>query len=54
MGQWIAVLEKMPLIIPTNKIYLFWNIFSILAIICNLFIFTIDLVMGEHDMYWYY
>jgi hypothetical protein len=52
--QWVGVLEKIPLISPTSAFTIFWNILSVLAICCNLFIFTIDLIMGQEDMYHLY
>jgi len=46
ISSFFKIFNKLPLIKPNNNLYFLWNIISILAIICTIFIFTIDLVMG--------
>ena len=54
MEKWVSILDKIPTILPSSRFTFFWNLISIIAIVCNLFAFSIDLIMGHEDMYFYY
>lgn len=54
LNQCAEILEKTPLILPTSKFSKIWSVLSIIVIICNLFIYPIDIIMGENDLNAYY